>query len=252
MRLLLNIFYPFYLVYAFATFVLGLFIVFPMVLLALPWGQPVGGNIVTKLARAWSDAWLFLIGIRHRNIEEAPIVAGEQYVFVANHISYMDIPLIFKAIRKRPLRVLGKMEMARIPIFGTVYRMAVILIDRSSKESRARSIQQLRNTLAGGVSIFIFPEGTFNETRTPLKFFYDGAFRLAIETGTPIKPIVFLDSVERMHYRSIFSIKPGLSRAVHLPPIPVAGLTEADVASLKEATFTAMEQCIRAHGGHYA
>lgn len=252
MRLLLKIVYPFYLTFAFASFVLFLFLVFPGVLLALLWGQPVAGNIVIKLARAWSDAWLFLIGIRHRNIVEAPIEPGAQYVFVANHISYMDIPLLFKAIRKRPFRVLGKMEMARIPIFGLVYRLAVILIDRSSKESRARSIQQLRKTLAGGVSIFIFPEGTFNETKEPLKFFYDGAFKLAIETGTPIKPIVFLDSVERMHYRSVFSIRPGLSRAVHLPAIPVAGLTEADVPSLKEATFTAMEQCIRAHGGHYA
>jgi 1-acyl-sn-glycerol-3-phosphate acyltransferase len=206
---------------------------------------------VVKLSRAWSDGWLFCIGIRHKNIAEEPINPNRHYVFVANHISYIDIPLIFQGIRKNSFRVLGKIEMSKIPVFGVLYRLAVVLIDRSSPQSRANSIKELQKVLDQNISIFIFPEGTFNETKHPLKSFYDGAFRIAIETQTPIKPIVFLDAVKRMHHKSIFSITPGRSRAVQLPEISVEGLTLHDVQKLKKATFEEMEACIRKYGGHY-
>jgi 1-acyl-sn-glycerol-3-phosphate acyltransferase len=251
MKILLTIIKPFYLLYCYVSFIAGLFIVFPFVLLAATLGQPKAGNFVIKLSRIWSDGWLFLIGVFHKNLVESPIDPNRHYVFVANHISYLDIPLIFQAIRKNSFRVLGKIEMSKIPVFGLLYRLAVVLIDRSSPQSRAKSIVQLQKTLHQNISIFIFPEGTFNESKQPLKDFYDGAFRIAIETQTPIKPIVFLDAVNRMHYKSIFSITPGRSRAVHLPEIPVNGYSLDDVAKLKNTTFEAMEACIKKYGGHY-
>ncbi|HSK12834.1 MAG TPA: lysophospholipid acyltransferase family protein, partial [Phnomibacter sp.] len=180
-----------------------------------------------------------------------PIDPSKHYVFVANHISYLDIPLLFQAIRKNHFRVLGKIEMSKIPLFGLLYRIVVVLIDRSNSKSRKQSLVELQKVLDQNISIFIFPEGTFNEGRKPLKHFYDGAFRMAIETQTPIKPIVFLDAVKLMHYKSIFSLRPGLSRAVHLPEISVEGYTPDDVAKLKNATFEAMEACILKYGGHY-
>jgi 1-acyl-sn-glycerol-3-phosphate acyltransferase len=214
-------------------------------------GQPTAGNWVIKLSRAWSDGWLFCIGITHKNIIEEPIKPNRHYVFVANHISYLDIPLIFQAIRKNHIRVLGKIEMSKIPVFGLLYRLAVVLIDRSSNKSRADSIIRLKQVLDKNISIFIFPEGTFNEGRKPLKHFYDGAFRMAIETQTPIKPIVYLDAVKRMHYNSLFSLTPGISRAVILPEIDVKGYTLDDVGLLKQNTFDAMEACIILYGGHF-
>ncbi len=246
-----KIIYPIYIFYSYLLFVVGLLIIFPGVLVALLLGQPAGGNLVIKLSRAWSDGWLFLIGIRHKNIVEAPIQTNRHYVFVANHISYLDIPLIFQAVRKNPIRVLGKIEMSKIPVFGLLYRLAVVLIDRSSNKSRADSIVRLCEVLEKNISIFIFPEGTFNEGRKPLKHFYDGAFRMAIETQTPIKPIVYLDAVNRMHYKSLFSLTPGISRAVILPEIDVTSYTIADVGLLKQNTFDAMEACIILYGGHF-
>jgi len=251
MRIFILLLYPIYLILCYVSFVAGLLLVFPFVLLALIRKEPFAGNIVIKLCRAWSDSWLFFIGVRHKNILESPVNPKRHYVFVANHISYLDIPLLFKAIRKNSFRVLGKIEMSRIPVFGLLYKSAVVLIDRSNPKSRANSIRELQKVLDQNISIFIFPEGTFNETQQPLKHFYDGAFRLAIEMQTPIKPIVFLDAVRRMHHKSIFTIRPGLSRAVHLPEIPVTGLTLADVATLKKTTFDAMEACIMKYGGHY-
>ena len=88
----------------------------------------------------------------------------------------------------------------------------------------------------------IFPEGTYNMTNKPLKEFYDGAFRVAIETQTPVKPVLFLDTYSRMHYNSIFSMTPGKCRIVYLDEIPVAGLKAGDVQSLKQKVYATMEK----------
>jgi 1-acyl-sn-glycerol-3-phosphate acyltransferase len=118
-------------------------------------------------------------------------------------------------------------------------------VDRSSPEARARSVRALRSALRKNISIFIFPEGTLNETGEPLKEFYDGAFRLAIEMQTPVKPLLFLDTVDRLHYNSNFSLTPGRSRVVHLPQVEVAGLTLSDVKQLKQKVHDIMEAGLR-------
>ena len=87
----------------------------------------------------------------------------------------------------------------------------------------------------------VFPEGTFNMTNKPLKGFYDGAFRLAIETQTPVKPVLFPDTYSRMHYNSIFSMTPGKCRIVYLEEVPVAGLSIDDVQALKQKVYSIME-----------
>lgn len=235
---------PFYIIYAYSMFVAGLLVIFPLVLLAATLGQPKGGNLVIHLCRFWSDYWLFVIGVRNKNIVEEPIDPNQHYVFVSNHVSYLDIPAIFQGIRKNSIRVLGKIEMSKIPIFGLLYRLAVVLVDRSTSAGRAKSIEVLKKVLNQNISILIFPEGTFNETGQPLKPFYDGAFRMAIETQTDIKPIIYLDMLERMHYSSPFSLTPGISRAVILPAIPVTGLVMEDLPMLKRKVYDTMEQAI--------
>ena len=79
-------------------------------------------------------------------------------------------------------------------------------------------------------------------THQPLKNFYDGAFRIAIETQTPIKPILFLDSYDRLNYNSLFSLTPGRSRAVYLPETETDGLTLKDVATLRNKIYSQMEE----------
>jgi len=100
----------------------------------------------------------------------------------------------------------------------------------------------LKSVMQKGVSIFIFPEGTFNETQDPLKNFYDGAFRIAIETERPIKPILFLDTYDRLNYKSIFSLNPGKNRAVFLNEIDTVGLTQNDLPLLKQRVYDYMEE----------
>jgi 1-acyl-sn-glycerol-3-phosphate acyltransferase len=215
-------------------------IVFPCAIIASFWGKIKGGNFIYQISQLWADVWMMLIGIYHQNIFLSPLDNDKQYIFVANHISYLDIPSILKSIRHQHFRALGKFEMKRIPVFGLIYRNGAVMVDRSSPENRAESVRILKSVLQKGISIFIYPEGTFNETHHPLKDFYDGAFRIAIETQTPIKPILFLDTYDRLNYKFIFSLTPGRSRAVFLDEIKTDGLALSDLPALKNKVHEQM------------
>ena len=230
--------------YAFLVFVLLMFLVFPFVMLSLLLGNIKGGNLIYQLCRLWATIWYALIGIKHQEIYEAPHDRSRQYIFVANHISYMDIPPVV-LIAHQPVRILGKYEMVKLPVFGSIYRAAVILVDRRNSETRAKSVRALKSALKKHISIFIFPEGTFNETTKPLKDFYDGAFRIAIETETPIKPIILADTIDRLHYKGIFELTPGINRVIYLEEVPVKGLTINDIQSLKGRVYTQMESALK-------
>jgi 1-acyl-sn-glycerol-3-phosphate acyltransferase len=216
----------------------------PVVIIASFFGRVNGGNIIYDGCRIWAEVWLFLIGIFHRNIYEKPHDISRQYIFVSNHISYMDIPVMMKAIPKQHFRVLGKAELGTIPVFGFIFRQAAVSVDRKNAENRAKSVQILKSIIKREISVFIYPEGTFNETHKPLKDFYDGAFRIAIETQTPIKPIVYLDTYDRLHSNSIFSLTPGRSRAVFLEETPTNTLSINDVSFLKDKIYKQMEEAL--------
>lgn len=232
--------------YAMLVFVVIMFLVVPFVVVASFFGKYRGGNVVMQLAHGWADLWLLLIGIRHQRIVENEPDPSRPYIFISNHNSYMDIPQLLKAIR-RPLRVLGKAEMARMPVFGIIYKAAVVPVKRNSAEARARSMEILRNVLARNISIFIAPEGTFNMSTAPLSRFYDGAFRLSIETQTPIQPLLFLDAVDRLHWKSIFALTPGPLRTVYLEPISPEGYTPYDVEAFRNHVYAIMEQKLIAY-----
>lgn len=232
-----------YSIYALLTFIAVMLLVFPFIIIASLFGVK-GGNIIYQLCSIWSQFWYLLIGMRHQEIYETPHNKNRQYIFVGNHISYMDVPPIVLAIHQ-PVRVLGKYEMIKIPIFGWIYRTAVILVDRRNVALRAKSVRALKAAIAKGISIFIFPEGTFNESEKPLKFFYDGAFRIAIETQTPIKPLLLIDTFERMNYKGLFTLTPGKNRVVYLQEISVNNYTLKEVHKLKNEVYRVMEDGLK-------
>ena len=244
MRYLTKPFQLLYVVYAFSLFIALMIPVFLWSLFATLFGRIRGGNLVYGACVVWAEIWFPLIFIRQRNIYLQKPRKNQSYIFVVNHISYLDAALIPKVFR-HPVRPLGKVEMAKIPVFGTIYKNAIVTVDRTSAANRARSVQVLKAVLRKGISILVFPEGTFNETGQPLKDFYDGAFRIAIETGTPIMPVLFLDSYSRMNHHSALSLNPGRSRAIFLPEMPSADYTVKDVAAYKQAVYTAMETELR-------
>ncbi|GAC1395701.1 MAG: lysophospholipid acyltransferase family protein [Sediminibacterium sp.] len=249
MKQLVRILQYLYSTYAGLLFIFLMLLVFPLIMLSLLLGKVRGGHLIYRICMVWGHTWYFLIGVTHSEIYETPHDSGRQYIFVANHTSYMDIPPVV-LIAHQPMRVLGKHEMIKIPVFGWIYRAAVILVDRSSATARSKSVRALKAALKKNISIFIFPEGTFNETKKPLGDFYDGAFRIAIETGTPIKPLLLIDTLDRLHYRGLFELTPGPNRVVYLAEVPVAGLTLKDIPFLKQQVYHIMEAGLKRYR-HY-
>lgn len=241
MKVLLKPLHFLYWLYAVLLFLAIMLVIFPFVIIASFFGKIIGGNMILRLCMLWADIWFPLIFIRVKKIMESPHDKAKPYIFVSNHISYLDAAIIVKAFRQ-PVRPLGKVEMSKIPVFGFIYKNAIVTVDRSDAENRAKSVQILKSVIARGISVLVFPEGTFNMTHQPLKEFYDGAFRVAIETQTPIKPVLFLDAYERMPYESIFSLNPGRCRIVYMNEIPVEGLTIDDMPVLKEKVYKLMEK----------
>jgi 1-acyl-sn-glycerol-3-phosphate acyltransferase len=241
MKVLLKPLQWIYCIYAFITFVAVMFVIFPFTLIAGFWGRIKGGNMTMRLCMLWADIWFPLIFIRHKIIYETPHNKNKSYIFLSNHISYLDAAILVKAYRQ-PFRPLGKAEMSKVPVFGFIYRNAIVTVDRSSAANRAKSVRVLKSIINKGISVMVFPEGTFNMGTTPLKEFYDGAFRVAIETQTPIKPVLFLDAYRRMPYESLFHMTPGRNRIVYLDEIPVTSFTPADALKLKEKVYAVMEK----------
>lgn len=241
MKLLLKPFHFLYWLYAVILFVTIMLLIFPFVIVASFWGRIRGGNMILRLCMFWADIWFPAVGINVKKIVETAHDKNKPYIFVSNHISWLDAALVVKAFRQ-PLRPLGQIEMTKTPIFGFIYKNTIVAIDRKNAENRAKSVQILKSIISKGISVLVFPEGTFNNTGKPLKGFYDGAFRIAIETQTAIKPVLFLDNDERMNSKSIFSLNPGRCRIVYLDEIPVDGLTANDIPVLKEKVFRIMEK----------
>lgn len=231
-------------IYAMLVFLAWMLILFPFALLSSLLGNRAGGNWMYKIVTFWADAAMICWGMRQHNIYKTPVDRQQPVVYVFNHISYLDIPVLLKAFRQQPIRILGKAEMAKIPVFGYIYRKAVILVQRDSPENRARSLQRLKRAIQQNYSVVIAPEGTFNLTGKPLKSFYDGAFRIAIETQTPIRPVLFLDNFDRLNPASVFSFTPGKCRTVFLPLVEVNGYTLDQVNELKEKVYHCMENAL--------
>jgi len=110
MRILLKPLQFLYVIYAFVTFVALMIPVFLWSLLVLPLGRIKGGNLVYYACIVWADIWFALVFIFHRNIYVEGLRKDQSYIFVANHISYLDSAIIPKTFR-HPIRPLGKVEM---------------------------------------------------------------------------------------------------------------------------------------------
>jgi 1-acyl-sn-glycerol-3-phosphate acyltransferase len=192
----------------------------------------------------WLWSWIFskLTFIRYKFFGQEHFKKGKAYIYVSNHTSFLDIPGLTMLLPGQ-FRPLAKKELLKIPVFGWIARSAAIIVDRSSHESRKKSMDRLKLFLQDGISILIFAEGTQNRTNNILQPFKDGAFRMAVDTQQPVLPIVVLGAGCLMPPGTI-EVKPGLIRIYVGEEIATVGLSVKDVGGLKQRTFNAMSEMI--------
>lgn len=200
---------------------------------------PLFYGFFSVLARIWSFMILLLSGFIFSIKGGKNIDYSRQYMIVSNHSSAADIMLSYLSV---PLQFVfvGKAELAKIPVFGAIYKGSNILVDRRSLDSRRSILPKAKAEIARGRSIFIYPEGTTKHHTRRLMPFKDGAFVLAIDCGIPILPVTFLDNAELFPSDELKG-HPGLLRAVIDKPIETKGMSIEDKERLKEEVFNIID-----------
>ncbi|MXS70860.1 lysophospholipid acyltransferase family protein [Chryseobacterium binzhouense] len=148
-----------------------------------------------QLIRLWCFGMFFGMGLRYEliNLTDKKIDKNKQYVVISNHTSIMDIMLPCILFPNHPLCYVGKKELVKIPIFGTIYKRICVMVDRSSARSRADVYRRCAEKMEEGNSIVIFPEGGVpDDTSIVLDDFKDGAFTLSYKHHSPIAVFTFI------------------------------------------------------------
>ena len=166
-------------------------------------------------------------------------------VYVANHQSGFDVVTFGALFPQRTLAV-GKKEVIWIPFFNLIFLSAGnVLLDRSKPQKAVSTLSSIAHKITKTrTSIWIFPEGSRNRNYHGLLPFKKGAFRLAIETGLPIVPIVSSSLSNIFHQSKIF-FRGGKVTLRVLPPISTLGLKATDAEALSEMTREKMAKAFQ-------
>jgi 1-acyl-sn-glycerol-3-phosphate acyltransferase len=182
-----------------------------------------GGYFAHRCARAWS--WLILetTGVRVTVEGLERLTPGTTYVFVSNHQSIYDTPVIFSSLPFQ-LRIIAKESLARFPVLGWhLKRGRHILVDRRHPD-RAGILERWRALVSEGLSLLIYAEGTRSVDGRVARF-KAGSFLLAIEAGLPVVPIAVIGT-RRVMPKGRLRTEPGDVTLVVHDPIQPAALAE--------------------------
>ncbi len=225
----------------FATFKL-LLIWIPLGLVAgilgIPYTLVVGDiSLLYRVAMWIIRSGLSAGGIRVEVVGRERVPAGQSVIFLCNHVSNLDPPVVLPVLPGR-CSVLLKKELMRIPILGRAMRMAQFVpVERGSRrESAQASVVAAAEALNAGLNMLVFPEGTRSRDGR-LSPFKKGPFFLAQQTGALMIPVA-ISGTERMMRKGSFLVKPGVARVEMLEPINPAEYTTRE--QLMQAVHAAL------------
>lgn len=194
------------------------------------------------LARFWSGALCGGFGVRIQVDGMEHVDPKRPAIFVANHQSLLDPPVLFFAIPAN-VRVIAKRSILLVPIFGqALWAAGIIFINRKDRRNAIASMNRAAARIRGGLSVLIFAEGTRSHDGhlLPMK---KGAFVLAIEAGVPVQPVVVRGTRDLLPRGSLFP-RPGTVRVTYLPAMATDNMTYDDRHRLMESTVRAMKNCL--------
>ncbi|MFN8436678.1 MAG: lysophospholipid acyltransferase family protein [Cytophagales bacterium] len=191
--------------------------------------------------RIWGAVVFIFSGVPLLVKREFKQEKGKVYVFVANHGSYLDIPVMYLLTRGN-VSFLGKSSLGKVPLFGYLYKRLHILVDRKTRDSKIEAVEKCREKLDNGFSIIIFAEGTIPKDAPVLNDFKDGAFKLAIEKQIPVIPITIPYNWLILPDDKSFTVHWHMCKATIHKPISTEGLVENDTVTLRQNVKNIIEQ----------
>jgi len=191
-------------------------------LLCLLLAPVLGPRRTSRLtAVPWARLGLLLSGIRVELEGMDRIRPGQSYVVVANHLSHIDIWVLYGYL-DLDFRWVMKQELRRVPVIGiSCAALGHVFIDRSDHDKAMASLDAAKNRITGGTSIMFFPEGTRSYSGE-VQAFKKGAFRMACDLDLPVLPVTLSGTRERLR-RGSAALRPGPVRMQVHEPIPVDG-----------------------------
>jgi 1-acyl-sn-glycerol-3-phosphate acyltransferase len=169
----------------------------------------------------WTSAILKIAGVRLHVRGLEGLDPATPYIFMANHQSYIDIPVLLEAFPHFQLRLIAKKELLRVPVFGwALWASKHIVVDRSGRGQTMASLRRAKDKIADGFSVVIFPEGTRAKSESVLPF-KRGGFVLAVMAQVPVVPVTIVGS-RTILPRGDWRIRTGQIEVVVDEPIPMA------------------------------
>lgn len=229
--------------------------IFIVALLTLMWSVPVllfsffdpHAERSAQLIRCWARCVLWVCGITIKVRGREQLDPTRAYVFMANHQSNVDIPILMAAFERFQVRWVSKQEVRKVPVIGLCMAWThQVLVDRESPTQAIAVIRRVRALLTAGLSVIFFPEGT--RTRDGLlQSFKPGGFVVALESGVPVVPIT-INGSRAIWAPGGFDLRPGtvsvdFSEPITVDPrLPKRAARELLSAKVREAMVTRLHE----------
>ncbi len=232
-------------VWCMLIFAVLMLILFPILVLAVV----IGNERLIKAAHYWAtftaklSLFFFCVCVKVHN--QQLVDPNGQYIYIANHRSYLDA-ILAGGVIPNFLKYLGKAEILNWPILGFLMKHYYVAVWRNDKANRSWSMQEMKEKVKTGCSFFICPEGTCNIGDEFFTAFYDGAFKLSLETGIPIVPLTFVNTGELMP-RNSFLLLPGTVDVYWHEPILATNINREDLNEVKQKVQDIMRKDLLLH-----
>jgi len=188
---------------------------------------------MAKALCAWTG---IKVEIKYRS----PLDASRPHIFVSNHQRFLDIPIAALVI-PGPYGYVAKIELARIPFLGSAIKYSPsVFLDRSNARKSVESMLKAADTIRGGTSVVMYPEGGRSFSRS-IRPFKRGAFVLAIQAGVPLVPITVKNTYQILNEKKR-SAKKGTVQVVVGEPISLDGMSRKDIPELMERVASIMRR----------
>jgi 1-acyl-sn-glycerol-3-phosphate acyltransferase len=210
----------------------------PVSLIGFPWTLLSGRiDLLYGMAMRLASAGVRLAGAQVEVVGRERIQPGKTYIFMSNHASNIDPPLLIPLLPRRT-SVLVKKELFRVPLLGAAMRMAdLVAVDRQNRDAAIASVRAAAQVVNKGLDMTIFPEGTRSRDGSLLPF-KKGPFYLAMESGVPLVPVT-LAGTHEVWPKGRFAIRPGPVTVTFHEPIDPREFADRD------ALILAVEEAVR-------
>jgi 1-acyl-sn-glycerol-3-phosphate acyltransferase len=229
LKIFKNIFARFWAFWGIVSFIVTFLIIFiPSMFCHLFSDEKKGQTYFIRVSTLWMRIWLALIGCPLKIRGYSNFEKNKNYIIVFNHNALLDVPLSSPFVPGAN-KTIAKASFAKVPLFGLFYKRGSVLVDRKDEKSRIKSYEMMKAVLLSGMHMCIYPEGTRNRTALLMKPFYDGAFRLAIETGKEIIPCIIKGTKEAMPIDKTFYLMPHKLSINFLSPVSQDNLSSKEL-----------------------